>query len=59
VQHMETWTGITERVDYVKVALPAFVKMPAFQVGIRAASASTRACSLARHNLESDRGAPR
>jgi hypothetical protein len=56
---METWTGIAERVDYVKVALPTFVKRPTFQVGIRAATTSTRAYSLAWHNLESDRGAPR
>jgi hypothetical protein len=31
---METWTGIAKRVDCVKVALPAFVKRLAFQVGI-------------------------
>jgi len=56
---METCTGIADRVVCVSVALPAFVKMPAFQVGILAETLSMSVCSCARQSLVSDNGAPR
>jgi hypothetical protein len=56
-QQMDTWTGIVERVVCTKVVLPALVRRPPFHVGIRAATALTKACSLARLSRESDRGA--
>ena len=59
LQQMETCTGIAERVVCVSVALPTLVRRPAFQVGIRAATASTSTCSSARLSLDSDKGAPR
>lgn len=59
LQRMDTWTGIAERVVLVRVALPVFVRRPTFQVGIRAATASTSICSSLRLSLDRDKGAPK
>ena len=59
LQQIDTWIGMAERVVWVRVALPAFVRSSPFQVGIRVAIALTSRCSLARPSLNKVRGAPR
>jgi hypothetical protein len=38
LQQIDTWIGMTERVVWVRVALPTLVRRLPFQVGIRAAT---------------------
>jgi hypothetical protein len=59
LQQIDTWIEMAERIVWVRVALAAFVRRPPFQVGIRAATASTRCCSSARLSLDKESGAPR
>jgi hypothetical protein len=39
------WIGMADTVDFVSVSRPALLRSPAFQVGMRAATALTRRCS--------------
>jgi hypothetical protein len=50
---------MADRVDFISVNLPALLRRPAFQVGMRLATAPTRRCSSERPSLLRDRGAPR
>jgi len=59
VQQIATWMGMAESVVFVSVVLPAAFRRPAFQVGMRAATLSTIACSSARRRAVGASGTPR
>jgi hypothetical protein len=56
---MLMWTGIAERVTLVRRTRLAWVSKPDFQVGIRAATASTSGCSSECFSRFRDSGTPR